>query len=72
MKLPTLYIVIPCYNEEDVLPITSIEFRNKLLELIDNDKIADDSKIMFVDDGSGIKHGKLFWNSHEFIRNLLE
>ena len=52
MRLPTLYIVIPCYNEEDVLPITSIEFRNKLMELIDNDKIADDSKIMFVDDGS--------------------
>lgn len=51
-KLPILYIIIPCYNEEKVLPITSGEFLEKLNFLIDSKKIAPDSKILFVDDGS--------------------
>lgn len=51
-KAPILYVVIPCYNEEIVLPTTSELFLNKLNELIENKKIAPDSRIMFVDDGS--------------------
>lgn len=48
----TLYIVIPCYNEEDVLPITKEKLKEKLSSLISENKIKSDSKIMFVDDGS--------------------
>lgn len=51
-KLPILYIVIPCYNEEKVLPITSKEFLNKIYELIKTGKIHNDSRILFVNDGS--------------------
>lgn len=47
-----LYIVIPCYNEEKVLPITAPMFLNELNDLISKGKISDDSKIMFVNDGS--------------------
>ncbi len=50
--IPRLYIIIPCYNEEQVLPITSGMFLTKLCSLIDNGKIAPDSRILFVDDGS--------------------
>ena len=49
---PILYIVIPCYNEEKVLPITSSMFLNKINELVSAGKIADTSKILFVNDGS--------------------
>ena len=52
MKTPILYIVIPCYNEEKVLPITSTMFLDKINELVNLGKISDDSRIMFVNDGS--------------------
>ena len=56
---PVLYIVIPCYNEEKVLPVTAPLFRNKLKSLIDAGKISENSRIMFVDDGSGDKTWKI-------------
>ena len=49
---PVLYIVIPCYNEEKVLPITVDLFLNQLNLLIDKKKIDNSSRIMFVNDGS--------------------
>ena len=49
---PVLYIVIPCYNEEKVLPITSTMFLDKINELVKLNRISDDSRIMFVNDGS--------------------
>lgn len=49
---PTLYIVVPCYNEESVLPITAPMFLNKITSLRDAGKISEDSRIMFVNDGS--------------------
>lgn len=52
MSTPTLFIVIPCYNEEEVLPITAPMFLNKLLSLVQAGKIAGSSRIMFVNDGS--------------------
>ena len=52
MKKPCLYIVIPCYNEQEVLPITSGEFLAKLNQLTAEGLIRDDSRIMFVNDGS--------------------
>lgn len=47
-----LYIIIPCYNEEKVLPITSTMFLEKIESLVDKGKISDKSRIMFVNDGS--------------------
>ena len=49
---PVLYIVIPCYNEEQVLPITAPMFRDKLLALSRQGKISPDSRVLFVNDGS--------------------
>lgn len=51
-RMPNLYMVIPCYNEEEVLPTTSGLFRDKLEFLIRNNMISPDSRILFVDDGS--------------------
>ena len=48
---PILYIVIPCYNEEAVLPITAPLFLKKLQDLIAAGKISDDSRVLFVNDG---------------------
>ena len=47
-----LYIIIPCYNEEKVLPITSTMFLEKIDNLINKGNISDKSRIMFVNDGS--------------------
>lgn len=49
---PKLIIVIPCYNEQEVLPITSEMFLNKILQLSSEGKISEDSRVMFVNDGS--------------------
>lgn len=50
--LPVLYIVVPCYNEEEVLPITAPLFLNKLTDLIDKGEISPDSRVLFSNDGS--------------------
>lgn len=47
-----LYIIVPCYNEEAVLPITCKLFLNKLKSLTEAGKISEKSKILFVNDGS--------------------
>lgn len=52
MNTPILYIVIPCYNEETVLPLTSGLFLDELNMLIDKNEISDASRILFVNDGS--------------------
>ncbi len=52
VKSPVLYIVIPCYNEQEVLPITSVMFEDKIKELISLKKISKDSRVLFVNDGS--------------------
>ena len=52
MVKPILRIVIPCYNEEKVLPITAPMFLEKLTSLMDAGKISRRSKVLFVDDGS--------------------
>ena len=52
MSAPILYIVLPCYNEEAILP-SSIEHLTKLYgELISNQSISDSSRLLFVNDGS--------------------
>lgn len=49
---PILYMVIPCYNEEKVLPITSSMFLEKLTALATQGKISEKSRVLFVNDGS--------------------
>lgn len=49
---PILYIVIPCYNEQEVLPITAPMFLQKLADLTAAGKISPDSRVLFVNDGS--------------------
>ncbi len=48
----TLYIVVPCYNEEEVLPETSGRLAAKLQSLTERGKISSDSRVLLVDDGS--------------------
>ncbi len=48
----TLYFVVPCYNEQEVLPETSKRLLAKLQELISAGKVSDSSRILFVNDGS--------------------
>ena len=52
MKAPILYVITPCFNEEDVLPETSKRLLNKIHTLIHDNKISKDSLIVFIDDGS--------------------
>lgn len=51
-KQPVLWIVIPCYNEEAVLPITAPMFLEKIRDLEKQALISDESRVLFVNDGS--------------------
>ena len=70
---PTIYLVIPCYNEEAVLPITAPMFVDYLDGLIGSESISPASRICFVDDGSSDRT----WNQivdlaqeHEIVRGI--
>lgn len=52
MNLASLYIVIPCYNEQEVLPLTAPVFLNKIENLIAQGLCSEESKVLFVNDGS--------------------
>ena len=60
----TLYIVVPCYNEEEVLPETSRRLKVKLEGLMKAEKISPDSRIMFVNDGSKDRTWELISQLH--------
>lgn len=51
-QLPLLWIVIPCYNEEKVLPVTAPIFLDKIKSLVSKGMVSDESRILFVNDGS--------------------
>lgn len=59
-----LAIVVPCYNEEEMLQISSEALRGALNNLIEKNKISEDSFILFVDDGSKDKTWKLIEEEH--------
>ena len=68
-----LSIVVPCYNEEEMLPITFESLRNKLAELIEKGKISPESFLLFIDDGSKDKTWELIENEnkiHKEVRGL--
>ena len=59
MKKEVLYIIIPCYNEEEVLQETTKELKTKLEKLIKDKVISEKSKVMYVNDGSKDKTWEL-------------
>ena len=64
-KVPqTLYLVIPCYNEEEVLPETSRRLLEKLAGMVDAGMVTEKSRILFVDDGSKDKTWELISQLH--------
>lgn len=60
-----LYVVIPCYNEEEVINETASRLKEKMASLIGSGKIADDSKVCFVNDGSKDNTWNLICKLHE-------
>lgn len=60
-----LYMVIPCYNEEEALPETSVRLQKKIYELIHKKKIDEKSRIIFVNDGSKDRTWDLIRELHQ-------
>lgn len=60
-----LYLVIPCYNEQEVLPETAGRLKEKLQSLIEKRKIAEGSRIVFVNDGSSDGTWEIIKELHE-------
>ena len=58
-QCPVLYIVVPCYNEEEVLPESAKQFYKALSDMIEKDLVSPESKILFVNDGSKDKTWEL-------------
>lgn len=65
MSRKTLYVVVPCYNEEEVLPETAKWLGEKLRSLISSGKIGKQSRILFVNDGSKDRTWELIAGLHE-------
>ena len=63
-KENVLYMVIPCYKEEAVLPETARRLRAKMTALIEEGKIAGNSRVLFVNDGSSDRTGALIEELH--------
>ena len=64
-KNQILYLVIPCYNEQEVLPETSRRLKEKMESLMDRNMISRDSKIMFVNDGSKDRTWEMMKELHD-------
>ncbi len=60
-----LYLVIPCYNEEEVLPETAARLKEKVVSLIGKGKIDKDSRIVFVNDGSKDRTWEIIASLHK-------
>lgn len=67
---PSLTIVVPCYNEEDVLPETQIRLLGVLNELEEKKLINNESQIVFVDDGSKDKTWQLIESASEMNKRI--
>lgn len=60
-----IWLVIPCYNEQEVLPETSKQLKSIMTELVKSGKISDKSKIAFVNDGSKDNTWNIITDLHE-------
>ena len=63
--METLYIVVPCYNEEECLPQTAPVFRQELADLTEAGLIGPDSRVLLVDDGSADRTWEIIRSLHE-------
>ena len=63
--MTTLYVVVPCYNEEEVRPETSKRLAAKLTALETQGRISPDSRVLFVDDGSKDRTWQLISGLHQ-------
>ena len=61
----TLYLIVPCYNEQEVLNQSAEMLKNKIYELINQAKISKESKILFIDDGSKDKTWDIIQDLHK-------
>lgn len=61
-QCPVLYIVVPCYNEEEVLPESAKQFYVALSDMMEKNLVSKESKILFVNDGSRDKTWELIEN----------
>ncbi len=61
----TLYMVIPCYNEQEVLPETTKRLKAKMTSLIEQGKISPKSRVVLVNDGSKDNTWKMICEYHE-------
>lgn len=59
-----LYIAVPCYNEEEVLPDSAQKLLTKLSDMINDGKISKDSRVVFIDDGSKDKTWEIISDLH--------
>jgi len=66
MNPKTLYLVLPCYNEAAVIKETAKRLQNKLSVLIQQGKVANTSKIVFVNDGSNDQTWQMIEDLHRF------
>ena len=62
-NIPVLYLVIPCYNEEAVLPETTKRLTEKMHTMIRAEQVDPESRILYVDDGSKDKTWRLSPNT---------
>ena len=62
---PILYVVVPCYNEEEVLEETTRQLKEKMETLIKDKKISNKSKVMYVNDGSKDKTWEIIQSIHK-------
>ena len=70
---PALYLVIPCFNEEEVLPLTVPVFLEKLISLVNVDFVSEHSRLLFVDDGSKDKTWEIiegFSDSNPYVTGI--
>ena len=69
--MDVLYIVVPCYNEEEVLPLTIPEFKKTIEDLVTKGKVSPLSRILFVNDGSKDKTWEILEKEHQADERVL-
>ena len=67
-NMPVLFVVVPCYNEEDVLPLSSSILADTINNLVNRGKISSASRTIFVDDGSKDSTWSIIDSLHESDR----
>jgi len=69
--IDVLYIVVPCFNEEEVLPVAAERLGGKLLSLIEREVVSPKSRILFVDDGSKDNTWEIISGLHSVKNSLV-